>query len=73
MTGGPAVPPHRGDFDDLLSTLPGEHQGRLMQVRKYPSRGPVHVRCRGHLLLEGTREINSLIVGRALTGQSAFV
>jgi glutaryl-CoA dehydrogenase len=35
MTGSPAVPPDRGDFYDLLSTLPGEHRARLMQVRKY--------------------------------------
>jgi glutaryl-CoA dehydrogenase len=35
MTGSPAVPPDRGDFYDLLSTLPAEQQALLMKVRKY--------------------------------------
>jgi len=41
--------------------------------RARPRHRPVRRRRRGALLYEGTRETNTLIVGRAVTGHSAFV
>jgi glutaryl-CoA dehydrogenase len=35
MTSDHAVPPDRGDFYDLLSTLPDDQRARLMEVRRY--------------------------------------
>jgi glutaryl-CoA dehydrogenase len=35
MTISPAIPPDRGDFYELLSTLPEQQQALLMEVRKY--------------------------------------